>query len=282
MPKIYFENNSEVYNGIVNGGGKGNFLAVLGRGTKKELRLTNILNKNMVSEGIEQKDFQFSNLNNSPKIINYLAKYTEIWNSDSGRFWFTDENHSIPAVTLTDTGIHRRAVMNCRSSVCKIQQKRSNFLKRILFLEAVTKSLVSTVKELSMPVTKAVTKIKESESESETARLYNMLSTFLKSLTNWQFRIENKISDLTNHYKKSIDINKPVNTDTVNLVYEFKDVDKRNQSSIIKNHSNSPYFVIGDKSTNIPALSNVIETYYGHPNANTSANNSPMIVKVIT
>ena len=73
LPKIYYENNQEVYNDIMEGGGKGNFLAVLGRGTEEELRLANVLNKNMVSEGIQQRDFHFPSLKSSPKIINYLV-----------------------------------------------------------------------------------------------------------------------------------------------------------------------------------------------------------------
>lgn len=278
LPKIYYENNPEVYNDIQATGGKGNFLAVLSRGTEEELRLTSTLNKNMVSEGILQKDFKFPHLNSSPNIINYLAKYTEIWNSDSGRFWFTDESNSFPSVTLTDTGIHRRAISHCRSSVCKIQQKRSNFLKRVLFLEAVTKSLVKTIKELSKPVKKSVTKTNTySEKLSETARLYNMLSSFLRSLTDWQYRIENKISNLTKHIKHSSEINNQFQTNSVNLVYEYK-----NESNIIEKNSKLPYFVIGDKSTNIPTLNNVIERYYGPKTTNGNVQNSPMIVKVVT
>ena len=276
LPKIYYESNQEVYSDIMEKGGKGNFLAVIGRGTSKESRLASVLNRNV--EGFQQRDFNFPSLNGSARIISYLAKYTEIWNTNSGRFWFTDETNSIPSVTLTDTGIYRRVLTNCRSSQCKIQQKRSNFLKRVLFLESVTKSLVKTVKELSMPIKEETKTHLDRVRLSENLRLYNMLSTFLSSLTKWQFRIENRISELANNYKQNSDLN----TNTVNLVYEHKTADRINESSIIENNLNSPYFVIGDKSTNIPALNNVIENYYGHKENINSSLNSPMIVKVIT
>ena len=278
LPKVFYESNQNIYNEIMEGGGKGNFLAALGRGTREELRLGTVLRKHMESEGLHQKEFQFPDLNSSPNIITYLAKYSEIWNSNSGRFWFTDDTHSIASVTLTDTGIYRRVVTNCRSPVCKIQQKRSNFLKRVLFLESVAKSLVKTVKELSMPPKIETKTHSDGVKLNENIRLYNMLSTFLSSLTNWQFRIENKIAELSEQYKKGSNLK----TNTVNLVYEYKNGDRINESSIIENNSNSPYFVIGDQSSNIPTLNNVIENYYGHTNTTNSSYNSPMIVKVIT
>ena len=274
LPKFYYESNPEVYNEIMKNGGKGNFLAVIGRGTSEESRLSNTLQKHMQSEGILQQDFVFPSLNGSAKIINYLAKYSEIWNSNSGRFWFPNKSNSLPSVTVTDTGVYRRVLSNCRSKQCKTQQKRRNFLKRILFLESVTKSLVKTIKELTMPV-KIETKISSEVKLKENLRLYEILSRFLSSLTNWQYRIENKISDLIKHYKHGSDLN----TDTVNLVYQIK---KQEQEKTDENISNSPYFVLGDKSTNIPVLNNVIENYYGHKKENISSKNSPMIVKIVT
>jgi len=274
LPKFYYESNPEVYNEIMKNGGKGNFLAVIGRGTSEESRLSNTLQKHMQSEGILQQDFVFPSLNGSAKIINYLAKYSEIWNSNSGRFWFPDKANSLASVTVTDTGVYRRVLSNCRSKQCKTQQKRRNFLKRILFLESVTKSLVKTVKELSMP-SKIETKISSEVKLKENLRLYEILSRFLSSLTNWQYRIENKISELIKHYKHGSDLN----TDTINLVYQIKNQD---QDEPEENISNSPYFVLGDKSTNIPVLNNVIENYYGHKKENISSKNSPMIVKIVT
>ena len=259
-------------------GAKGNFVALLARGTADELLLTNALMKNLAREKVLQNVFEFPNLRTPSKIISYLSRYSEVWNGGSGRFWFSNDGQGIPSVTVTDLGQYRRAITNCRSAACKIQQKRSNFVKRVLFLESVTKSLARTVRELTRPP-KVETKNGANEvSVLDNKQFYKMLSTFLNSLTHWQFRIESKIAELAKLYSERGELN----TDHVNLIYKVEKSEKVPEPQTSEIASNGPYFVIGDKSTNVPTLNRVIEKYYGRHNFTRQSTDSPMIVKVIT
>ena len=52
---------------------------------------------------------------NKIKIFLSIETYSDLWNNDVGRFWFTHESRKIPVVSLTDTGAYR-----CWTILCNI------------------------------------------------------------------------------------------------------------------------------------------------------------------
>ena len=55
---------------------------------------------------------------NKIRIFLLIETYSDLWNNDVGRFWFTHESRKIPVVSLTDTGAYR-----CWTILCIISQQ---------------------------------------------------------------------------------------------------------------------------------------------------------------
>ena len=93
---------------------------------------------------------------------------------------------------------------------------------------------------------------------TDSARLYSLLATFLASLTGWQARIEDKVTQLQDLYRESDPESGP------------------------HTRTNSSYYVLGKHSIGIPVLKHIISQYYGASNYSNGHENSPMVIKIVT
>ena len=127
-------------------GGRGNFVSLISRGLPGEVALAERLTKHLTKEGVKVKHFSFPSLARQPDQIPYLERYSDIWNSSSGRFWFGPDATSLPAVTVSDLGRWRQQSTSCTTATCSTKQIQRVFMLRTQFLAATTRALVSTVK----------------------------------------------------------------------------------------------------------------------------------------
>jgi Zn-dependent M28 family amino/carboxypeptidase len=246
LPAVFARDNRETVKQLRQGGSKGDFLSLISRGVKEEARLVEALSRHLGRQGVRVKHFQFPRLAQPAETVPDLGSYKDVWNSTSGRFWFEPAGGGLPAVTVSDLGRWRSGAGSCSIATCSTAQIRRVFGVRTHFLAAATRAVVDTVRELTV-VPQVV--VRDASEEKHQLRLYNMLGSFLSSLTAWQSRIEGRLAGLAA------------------------------QSGL---RANGSYVVLGADSVQMPVLKNVIYDYYRDAGASGRPENSPMIIKLVT
>lgn len=256
LPKVFRNENGKEIEDLRKNDAKGDFIAIISRAIPDEDKLVVILRRHLKKHRVKVRHFSFPTLAQQYNRIVNLERYSEIWNSTSGRFWFNGEGVSLPAVALSDLGPWRGGTP-CTTSTCDTTKIQRIFHVRTQFLASTTQALVDTIKEVTQrPKEVAHTRVGEQQ------RLFDLLSKFLGSLTAWQGRIENKLTRLTASHVTA-DKEKHTGTD-------------------IDGPQNNTYILLKQESIKIPSLKNVINGYYGAYKEKKGPKNSPMVIKLIT
>ena len=253
LPSVFMNANKVSVKLFQRGGSKGDFIALVSRGVDKEISMVKTLAKHLSKEGIKVKHFNFPNLARPPDKVTNLERYSDVWNSTSGRFWFGPENLSFPAVTLSDLGQWRSQATSCTTATCSTAQIRRVFNVKTKLLAATSRAIVNTVKELTTTET-VPEKMKDHQ------KLYSLLATFLTSMTSWQTRIEERLVRLEH-------------------LYAGQNV---NSLDTVEPKGNHSYLVLSNKAIDIPRLKDVISDYYRASNETGRPVNSPMVIKLVS
>jgi hypothetical protein len=250
LPPVFERDNRETVRQLRRAGSKGDFLSLISRGTREEARLVETLKRHLGRQGVRVKHFQFPSLAQPAEMVPDLQSYKDVWNSTSGRFWFAPSAlplGGLPAVTVSDLGRWRAGAGSCSIATCSTAQIRRVFGVRTHFLAAATRAVVDTVREVTARPPVVVRD--GNQEQQQQLRLYNMLGSFLSSLTAWQARIEGRLAGLAG------------------------------QPGL---QANGSYVVLGVDSVRMPVLKSVIYDYYRDAGASDRPENSPMIIKLVT
>ena len=251
LPVMFESENSETVRKLKQAGSRGDFVSLVSRGEAKEARIADILVRQLRKQGVKANHFKFPELAKPPQAIVNMEQYIELWNSSSGRFWFSSSK-PLPSLAVSDLGRWRGPSTSCTTTTCDTATIRSIFTVRTQFLAAISRALVGTVKEATIRP-----KVKTNISQADQRKLYSLLAKFLLNLTAWQGRIEARLATLAIQNQLQHDVPK-------------------------EKLANNTFLVLGSENVNIPELSHVISDYYGAYNDTKGPANSPMIIKLVT
>ena len=132
-----------------------------------------------------------------------LEHYSDVWNSDAGRFWFSHDSKKIPTIFLTDTEAYRKSV-----NLDSFQVKRRS-PGEFSALKAFTESVLKTIKQLTDPISffqpKPIPLLEEwSSSGTENySKLHQLFSKFLINFSRWQKKVEKQLTNIEKSQKTS-------------------------------------------------------------------------------
>ena len=131
-----------------------------------------------------------------------LEHYSDVWNSDAGRFWFSHDSKMIPTIFLTDTEAYRKSV-----NLDSFQVKRRSS-EEFSALKAFTESVLKTIKQLTDPLSffqpKPIPLEEWSSSGTENyLKLHQLFSKFLINFSRWQKKVEKQLTNIEKSQKTS-------------------------------------------------------------------------------
>jgi len=268
LPVGFYSKNPELSFKIMSQGGKGDFLAALTRGGVEEEQLASRFQKNLYRYGYKQKTFSFENLNSDYWFVDKIETFSDVWSNDLGRFWFLEESKNIPVISLTDTAIYRKAAGLQNISMMK------KVPMEVLVLKSATDALLSTIRELTISNYISEKQLPMNNPTKSYSQVYNLLKGFILDFSQWQRKIEKKLSHIEASHKTSIN-------NKINLFQDNRSNDTYTGDNSV---GSAPYYVIiGDKPTNVERLNTVIENYYRKNTTfmDQKIHNSPMIIKLV-
>ena len=229
-----------------------------------------------------------------------LEHFSDVWNTDAGRFWFSHDSRKIPTIHLTDTGVYRTS-----ESLDSFQVNRRSSVE-FSTLKAVTESVLKTIKQLTEPDRDSYSQPNplhrdewSSSQPKNYLKLHQLFSKFLMNFSRWQKKVEKQLTNIeqsqkTSHNNNANNINlfqlhnlESTNTSTGGTLFYLLWLKSSHCTNIIANFLGEPYYVlVGHRPSNVETLNSVINDYYmsggeNHQSNNSKTQNSPMVIKLV-
>lgn len=130
----------------------------------------------------------------------FSEHFSDIWNTDAGRFWFSHDSRKIPTIFLTDTEVYRKS-----ANLDSFQVNRRSS-EEFSALKAYTESVLKTIKQLTDPKSSSQPFHQEewvSSPPDNNLKLHQLFSKFLINFSRWQKKVEKQLTNIEQLQKMS-------------------------------------------------------------------------------